>query len=395
MKPMKILFIAPQPFYSERGTPMNVRLLCKVLGEAGNEIDLLVFPTGKDIPLKNVRIIRVPNIFMARHIPVGPSWTKLAFDSLITMYAILLVTSRKYDVIHGIEEGGFLAVVLGKLFGTASVFDMDSFISDQLEYSGFMTSPFLLKYVKLFEKWSFEHSSLVISVCQALSEKAKSLAPKSTIVQIEDIPIQDTNESQNERMDDLIKTYNLSNTRRVVYTGNLQLYQGIDLLLDAWKIFISQKEDNSKKGKLVIVGGPVDRVDYYRTVAAREGIENTVCWVGQRPSDEMGAWMNLSDVLVSPRSDGDNTPLKIYTYMSSGRPIVATRRRTHTQVLDDSMAFLAESEPLSFADAISAALNNNNLANEKSNFAKEIVDKNYSYNSFSKKLLEAYNSITH
>ena len=36
---MKILMIAPQPFYSERGTPMNVRLLCKVLGEAGHKVD--------------------------------------------------------------------------------------------------------------------------------------------------------------------------------------------------------------------------------------------------------------------------------------------------------------------------------------------------------------------
>ena len=35
-------------------------------------------------------------------------------------------------------------------------------------------------------------------------------------------------------------------------------------------------------------------------------------------------------MLVSPRSRGTNTPLKIYQYLRSGRPIVATRLLTHT-----------------------------------------------------------------
>ena len=43
---------------------------------------------------------------------------------------------------------------------------------------------------------------------------------------------------------------------------------------------------------------------------------------------------------MSPRSTGTNTPLKIYQYLRSGRPIVATRLLTHTQVLDDEVAFL-------------------------------------------------------
>ena len=37
---------------------------------------------------------------------------------------------------------------------------------------------------------------------------------------------------------------------------------------------------------------------------------------------------------VSPRSRGTNTPLKIYQYLRSGKPIVATRLLTHTQVLE-------------------------------------------------------------
>jgi hypothetical protein len=74
---MKILMLAPQPFYSDRGTPMNIRLLVQVLGEAGYHVDLLVFPTGRDVELRNVKIIRLPNILRVHQIPAGPSLTKL------------------------------------------------------------------------------------------------------------------------------------------------------------------------------------------------------------------------------------------------------------------------------------------------------------------------------
>ena len=33
-----------------------------------------------------------------------------------------------------------------------------------------------------------------------------------------------------------------------------------------------------------------------------------------------------------------NTPFKVYTYLASGKPLVATRIATHTQLLDDSLA---------------------------------------------------------
>ena len=57
-------------------------------------------------------------------------------------------------------------------------------------------------------------------------------------------------------------------------------------------------------------------------------------FAGERPADEIPAYLLAADVLVSPRSRGTNTPLKIYQYLRSGKPIVATRLLTHTQVLE-------------------------------------------------------------
>ena len=51
-------------------------------------------------------------------------------------------------------------------------------------------------------------------------------------------------------------------------------------------------------------------------------------------------------MLVSPRLKGLNTPMKIYSYLDSGSAVLATRLRTHTQVLDDGIAYLVEPEPV-------------------------------------------------
>jgi hypothetical protein len=57
--------------------------------------------------------------------------------------------------------------------------------------------------------------------------------------------------------------------------------------------------------------------------------------VGTLPSPMVPACLMAADVLVSPRERGRNTPLKIFSYLRSGRPIVATDIASHTQVLDE------------------------------------------------------------
>lgn len=388
---MKVLMIAPQPFYSDRGTPMNVKLMVKVLGEAGHHVDLLVFPTGQDIELTNVRIIRLPNLFRVSQIPVGPSKIKLLMDLLMIIAVLWLCLVKKYDVIHGVEEGGFVAVLFSRIFRKASVLDLDSWMSDQLKCSGFIGNSLLLRSLSNLEKWAINRSSLVITVCSALSEKVRSISPDAKITQIEDIPLSNSHVFDNRIVDTLIDQYNLRDQEIIVYTGNLEKYQGIDLLLNAWEKFAAIY--TGKPSKLVIIGGPVEKVESYKAIISEKKIKDSVCLVGPRPSDEMGAWMALSNVLISPRSEGENTPLKIFSYMASGKPIVATNRKTHTQILDDSTAFLAEPTPDKLAETMIKAVNGGNEAIKKGNQAKQIVEEKYSYDVFSKKLLNAYASI--
>jgi len=61
-------------------------------------------------------------------------------------------------------------------------------------------------------------------------------------------------------------------------------------------------------------------------------------------------------VLVSPRIEGTNTPLKIYEQLASGKPLVATRIWSHTQVLTDDVCILVEPQPQALAAGILKAI---------------------------------------
>ena len=77
---MKILMLAPQPFYQERGTPIAVMLLLKSLSQRGDEVDLLTFHEGEPVTLAHVRVIRIPALPGMKNLKPGFSWKKVVCD---------------------------------------------------------------------------------------------------------------------------------------------------------------------------------------------------------------------------------------------------------------------------------------------------------------------------
>jgi glycosyltransferase involved in cell wall biosynthesis len=104
----------------------------------------------------------------------------------------------------------------------------------------------------------------------------------------------------------------------------------------------------------------------------------------------MTTCMAAADVLVSPRSSGSNTPLKIYSYMHSGRPIVATRIESHTQVLDDLSALLVEPDAASLAAGIDAVLADPALAARLGTASRERGERHFSIRAFVEGTARAY-----
>jgi glycosyltransferase involved in cell wall biosynthesis len=174
-----------------------------------------------------------------------------------------------------------------------------------------------------------------------------------------------------------------------MYIGNLESYQGIDLLLNSFQRIC--KHDSNVD--LVIIGGVDKDSRHYRDMAEQLGIGALVHLLGPRPVDLIGQYMKQADILVSPRTQGANTPMKIYSYLDSGRAVLATRLPTHTQVLDDSIAVLAEPNSRDFANAMLNLLADEQRQSQLAAAAKEKIQKEHSYPVFRTRVHELYSLV--
>ena len=123
---MKALVIAPQPFFSPRGTPFSVYYRTLVTASQGVEIDLLTYGEGRDVDIPGVRIVRIPRVRFLEPVPVGPSFRKLLLDKLLVLWTLGMLIRNRYDVVHAHEEAVFFSRFLKPLFRFRLVYDMHS-----------------------------------------------------------------------------------------------------------------------------------------------------------------------------------------------------------------------------------------------------------------------------
>jgi glycosyltransferase involved in cell wall biosynthesis len=102
------------------------------------------------------------------------------------------------------------------------------------------------------------------------------------------------------------------------------------------------------------------------------------------------SYLTQADILCSPRLKGVNTPMKIYSYMGSGRAILATDILSHTQVLDDSTALLVPPTSKGIARGIQTLLHDPDHRARIGRNAASRARSTYSISVFRRRLEEAY-----
>lgn len=388
-KTKRVLLIAPMPFYATRGSPMNVLQMCRVLTGAGYRVDLATYPIGETVSMPGLSIHRSLGFPGIHSVPIGFSWRKVLLDLLLSLTVVRLLLRRRYLHAHAVEESVFL-IVPWTLFGVRLVYDLDSLLSDQLYYSRVIRSRLLRRMSRVSERFALRRSVAAVTVCQALTDAVAVLSPETRVFQVEDAPLAEAcRDAVPERVAALRNDLGVAGRPVVLYTGNLERYQGISLLVDSVPFVL----DEVANAVFVIVGGAEAHVAELREELVKRGLEAAVHVVGARPSEEMPEWMALADILVSPRSLGENTPLKIYTYMLAGRPIVATDLITHTQVLDETNAVLCQADAEALAAGIVRVLRDPAAAEAIAAQAQQLARNEYSSEAFSRKLLAAYEEI--
>jgi glycosyltransferase involved in cell wall biosynthesis len=101
--------------------------------------------------------------------------------------------------------------------------------------------------------------------------------------------------------------------------------------------------------------------------------------VGQRPLEEMPRYMAMATMLVSPRNKGTHVPLKLYTYMRSGKPILATDILSNTQILTPDIAKIVSASAEGLAQGTLLLLQEPAVARQFAQRSKDVFEEQYSW----------------
>ena len=370
--------LAPEPFFEPRGTPFSEYHRIRALLDLGHTVDLVTYPFGRDVTLPGLRVFRCLRPPFVTDVRIGPSMAKVALDVMLTFTAVRRVLSNRYDLVHSHEEGSFVGVVLAGIIGVPHLYDMHSSLPQQLTNFAFSRSRLLRAAFSWMERLVIRRSKVVIVICQHLGETVRAIDASVPAVLIENAPGSGDSPVSGSGARVRAELGLPAEAPVVLYTGTFEAYQGLGLLFDAARHVLANRPDTL----FVLAGGRADQIDLARAEARRAGVEAAVIFAGQRPAEEIPAFLDAADVLVSPRSSGTNTPLKIYQYLRSGRPIVATRLLTHTQVLDDAVAVLTDATPQGFGDGILSVINDPARGRAVGESARALAETKYSYEAY-------------
>lgn len=391
---MKALVIAPQPFFSPRGTPFSVYYRTLVTAQLGVKVDLLTYGEGQDVDIPGVRIIRIPRFACLGNVKVGPSKLKLFLDVFLVLWTLALLVRNRYDFVHAHEEAVFYCRFLKPLFRFKLVYDMHSSLPQQLTNFRFTSSGLLISLFKKLEDSSLRASDAVITICPDLANYATSLIPdpekhlliENSIFEPVRLAASDDSSQTGDGPNDPGQA--LPPGRRfVVYAGTLEPYQGIDILVRAFPEVLHDVPE----AYLVVVGGTPEQVRKHIALAESLGLGGNCHFSGRVPQAVARRFLTRASVQVSPRREGTNTPLKVYEQLDSGIPLVATNIYSHTQILTEDVAFLTEPTPEAMARGIRQALTQDAEAQKRTDNARRLYAEKYSrpvYEAKMRRLLE-------
>jgi glycosyltransferase involved in cell wall biosynthesis len=387
----RVLVVAPEPFYEDRGTPIAVSQLLRALSQLSYEVDVLTYPIGRSLEIPRVRYFRGANPLGLRRVPVGFSFRKLVLDATLIPELVRRLSSGTYRCIHALEESAFLAVVLGRRFGVPVIYDMQSSLPEQLAARLMFRVPPVPALLRWMERWLLRRADSVVSSA-GLAERVRAVAPGVRLREWEyagslpPVPAAEGAALRRELGIGAVQPL-------VVYCGTFEPYQGLPELLAAIPLVRAEVPDAA----FVLVGAAEAGDDTVSRGGSRAHAElvrqGALRVVRRQPRERIPRFLAMADVVVSPRAYGDNLPLKVFDYLTAGKAIVATDIPAHRSILDEETAVLTGLGSAEIARGIVRLLRDPELAARLGAAGRAFAEQRLGWFSFVRSVSELYGEL--
>lgn len=381
----RVLFIASKPFLACRGPSIRVSQNLLALAQLGYEVDFLTVPVGAPDPIPGVRMLRVPNLLLARSLPEGRSLRTGFFDLLLLATGATLAWRRRYAVVHGFDDAGVVAWLVGRASGACVIFETPE---ETCRAPRDLWRRLVTGLCARLERGVLRHVDAVIGAgseslpAEAVSRGRTCVIPNipSALEAPQKAEVVAWRERLTRDVDDLL----------VTGVGSFAGACDLERLLEA----VPPVRAEDQRVRFVVVGGTALEIRRRQRDLARRGLADSVQLVGRVTPTDLSAILAASDILAAPRTDGAHAPMKVLDYLQSGTAIVATDRPANRDVLTPDVAELTLPTPDAFADGILALCRNPARRYELGQRGREMIAQTHRFEPFRDSLRCCYDYVT-
>lgn len=329
---LKILMIAPTPFFADRGCHVRIYEEIRALQGQGCEIVLCTYHIGRE--MEGVKTERTINIPWYKKLEAGPSWQKPFLDILLLIKSFRVAKRFKPDIIHAhLHEGAFIGRFISSWFSLPLLFDYQgSMTAEMADHQFLKKGGLFFRLLRRLEKWIDMGAKIIVPSSSGSAEQLISgfhIPHKKVKVVTDGV---DTDIFRpGYTVDDLRSRLGIPKNRRlIVYLGLLNEYQGVDLMLNTVCDVIKRAPDTH----FLIMGYP--DVERYRKMAESFGVAANVTFPGRIDYREAPAYLCLGDIAVSAKLSKTEANGKVYNYMAAGLPTVCFDTPVNREILGDT-----------------------------------------------------------
>lgn len=344
---MKIIYITNSRLPTEKAHGYQIVKMCEEFAKAGCEVELIIPERENSIKEDVFLFYDLDENFNIKKIK---SYDFLKFQNekkivfyLQSLFFILKLKKIKISKENVVYTRNPEIAYMFKLKGNKVIFEAHNWSNSKHKL-----------YKMLIKK-----SDKIIAITKALKDvfSKNGISEKNILVAPDGVDLKkfDINLSKEDARNKL----NLPQDKKIImYTGNLLKWKGVDTLIETVALL---KDDCL----IYIVGGSEN---YFKEYEEKIKKYDNIKLVGIKPHYEIPIWLKAADVLILPNSGNEKiskkytSPLKMFEYMASKRPIIASDLPSIREILNEKNAMLIKSDDEeSLVDAIKKALDNKEL----------------------------------
>jgi len=351
---LRVAYVGSPELFLRGASPIHVMKMCQAMSNLGIDVDLIIQSYDKNINI--FECYGVKSNF--RLITTIPSTNSSARHFIHGIYSVFYTWHKRknYDLI--LTRNIIYTYLSTNIFKLPTIYDAHHPLVNRMStfaFNSFKNSKYLIRFTansqglgNTYIQLGLPEDKLIVAHNGVDLEWFENVPSKLESRELLNLPFQ---------------------KKIVCYAGNIYSGRGIELLIDValrLKDFI-----------FLIVGGLEVDIENYRNIAEKKRAENFKL-VGFVPHNRVPLYLSSADALVVPYAsnitiqDGTHaanftSPIKLFEYMASRRPIVATALPTIKEILEDSRNSL-----LVIPDSVDSLVNGIKRVLEDCNLAERI-----------------------